>query len=110
MKIPRKLKIDSHRITVRKAKAIRNVGEGDDKGKKYLGLCDLNHGIILLSTHFGGVKLPRHKRESTFFHEILHYVSSQRGIKLKENQVQSLAYGLIAVIRDNGLDFRRGKK
>ena len=35
-------------------------------------------------------------------------VSGTYGIGLKENQVSGLAGGLLQVIRDNGLDFRRG--
>ena len=40
-------------------------------------------------------------------HELIHVVSSNRGMRLKEAQVESLANGLFQIIRDNDLDFRK---
>lgn len=104
MKIPKRLKIDGLAVRVTETRTIKKVGK--KKGDKYLGLAEITHGRITLATHHDGRELPEGKRAETFMHEILHYIAAQRGINLAEDTVKSLAGGLMAVIRDNDLDFR----
>jgi hypothetical protein len=48
-----------------------------------------------------------YQEAQTFLHEIIHGVDFSFDINLQEDQVRRLAVGLIAVIRDNQLDFRK---
>ena len=58
-----------------------------------LGCYSYDKGIELVSVD--------DRASDTFFHEALHYLSSLRGLGLKENQVRGLEQGLIDLVRDN---------
>ena len=58
-----------------------------------LGCYSYDKGIELVSVE--------DRASDTFFHEALHYLSSLRGLGLKENQVRGLEQGLIDLVRDN---------
>jgi hypothetical protein len=46
--------------------------------------------------------MPKDRTEETWVHEILHVISCEYGLGLRENQVQGLAGAVYALLRDNG--------
>lgn len=99
MNIPTTVKVGSQRIKVLMIDSL----PGDN-----LGMAKQGVGKIEVSKTCRGEVVPEDSLADTFLHEIIHVVSGTYGIGLKENQVSGLAGGLLQVIRDNGLDFRRG--
>lgn len=61
-----------------------------------LGYTDLNNAKIVISSQY-----PVNMQHQTLLHEILHAISYAYGADLTEQQVDSLAKGLYATIRDN---------
>jgi uncharacterized protein YpuA (DUF1002 family) len=99
MKIPRSVKISSHRIKVKIRKKV--TGEMADT----FGFANLTHNEIVLRSHLGGKPVPESVKAETFLHEIIHHVSSNYGISLTEKEVQQLGTTLLQVIRNNKLNF-----
>ncbi len=101
MKIPKNLKIGAQTVKVRfRDKLIH----GDEE---QLGISKMSTNKIELARTYMGEKLPEGSVTDTFLHEILHASNTNYGIGLKEDQVCGLAGALLAVIRDNDLDFRK---
>ena len=95
MKLPRSLKIDGEKWAIKKVKP-----SGLDD--QYIGRANFpNHYIAL------DVTIASDRQANTMLHELIHVVSTNRGIGLKEHQVESLTNGIFAAIRDNDLDFRK---
>ena len=98
MKLPRSLKIDGEKWKVKKVKP---SGLDDN----YIGRANFPNHFIAVDT-----TIAPDRQAGVMLHELIHVVSSNRGMGLKEHQVESLANGLFAVIRDNDLDFTKGGK
>ena len=108
MKIPSTLKIGAQRLRV----ILKPDVVLDDE--KVLGVSKSSVGVVELAKTFCGYDIPEDSMADTFLHEIIHATSCTFGCDLTENQVVGLAGGLLQVIRDNNLDFRKeravGKK
>lgn len=101
MKIPKTIKISSHKIKIRQVKKIR---EATMQG--CLGYADLTRNEICLRTHdTTSSLLPESTRAECFLHEILHHISNLYGIPIPEGKVNQLAATLLQVLRMNKLDF-----
>ena len=100
MKIPKKIKIASHEIKIRRQK------KSDDATLAF-GYADLAHNEIVIFREFGGKLLEESTVAETFLHEILHQVAQLYGINLKEREINQIAAGLLQVIRDNKINFLR---
>lgn len=98
MRIPKKIKIASHDIKIRRKK------KSDDSLLAF-GYADLAHNEIVLFREFGGKPLEESTVTETFLHEIIHQVAQLYGISLKEREVNQLAAGLLQVIRGNKINF-----
>lgn len=103
MRIPSRVKIGAQRYRVVECDSI---SWRDDE---LLGLTRCGVGEISIArTHYGR-DVPEDSKSDTFLHEVIHSVSGVYGLGLSERQVSGLAGGLLQVIRDNRLDFRRGE-
>lgn len=98
MKIPRSIKIASHKVKIR---VVKNIKEPEG----VLGYADLTHNLIVLRTEYNGQSLDESTKAEVLLHEIIHQVAQLYGISLTEKEVQQLGAGLLQVIRDNHLDF-----
>lgn len=90
MEIPNKLKIDGEPWKIKKVK--------NELGSGYEGRTYTHDHEILLNVEAKSI-------DSTLMHEIIHVIDINRGLKLSEEQVQSLSMGIYAVIVDNKLNF-----
>ena len=95
MKLPRSIKIDGEKWTIKKVKP-----SGLDD--QYIGRTNFPNHFIAVDT-----TIAPDRQANTMLHELIHVVSTNRGIALKERQVESLTNGIFAAIRDNDLDFRK---
>lgn len=100
MKIKKLIKIAAHKVRIRLLKNITLKGF-----ENALGYADLYHDEIVIRKEFGGKPLPEPTKAEVFMHEILHMLAQLYGIKIKEQEVNQLAAGLLQVIRDNKLNF-----
>jgi hypothetical protein len=101
MKIPRTIKIGAQRI---KVVVVPSVVMDDEE---VLGISKSVIGRIEVASRFEGYEVPEDSMADTFLHEVIHATSCTYGCDLTENQVNGLAGGLLQVIRDNNLDFRK---
>jgi len=103
MKIPKRIKIAGHVVTV---KMMRNAIEKGG-GKITVGLACYHENQIRLATHYAENKTraDRQNIEENFCHEVLHHICSKYGVAMKERDVNTLAAGLYQVLKDNKLDF-----
>lgn len=62
----------------------------------YWGKIDHKRGIISVDPELCESLFPQ-----TLLHELLHLVDFQGGLKLKENHLDALAFGLIDLLRQN---------
>lgn len=90
MKIPKKIKIGGHWFNI-----IYNNG---DTGFRDSGFKGSWSNIIVLNNG-----LKQSKRESVLLHEIIHEISWQHDLDLKEEEVSTIAEGLYQVLVDNKL-------
>jgi hypothetical protein len=80
----------------------------DKDGKtELLGQARYGEEEIWLAEKDGKKILPESSVADTFLHEVIHSISRRFGIELRERQIAGLVGGLLAVIRDNNLDFRK---
>jgi hypothetical protein len=100
MKIPKTLKIGAHQVAIVKHESINDDEYGD-----CCGLARMDSLVIELAGKVSYGDLPETKQAETFLHEIIHFVSHNAGLDLKERQILGLAHGLFQVIRENKLDF-----
>lgn len=101
MKIPRSIKISSHRIKIRQVKKIKETAM-----QGCLGYADLTRNEIYLRTHDDkGEPLPESMIAECLLHEILHHISNLHGIPQPEKNVNQLAAAIVHVIRANKLNF-----
>ena len=91
MKIPNKIRIDGEDWAVISAKNLM-LDEGN------WGEC--NHIRREIKLDKDSVKKP-----TTLLHELIHVISENANLDLKENQVKRLAHGIYAIIKDNKLNF-----
>jgi hypothetical protein len=98
MKIPRSIKIASHKV---KVKVVKNITEPAG----VLGYADLTHNLIVLRKEYNGQSLDESTITEVLLHEIIHQVAELYGISLTEKEIRQLGAGLLQVIRDNRLDF-----
>lgn len=66
------------------------------KNSNYWGKIEHKRGIISVDPELCGSLFPQ-----TLLHELLHLVDFQGGLKLKENQLDALAFGFLDLLRDN---------
>jgi hypothetical protein len=92
MIIPEKLKIHAQTITIKRVPS----SEVDSEGNGGSALWEQN--IMLLAND-----LPEDRESVSFLHEILHFVNTY----LEEKEATFISEGLLQVIRDNNLDFRK---
>jgi uncharacterized protein YpuA (DUF1002 family) len=103
MKIPKQIKVGAQQIRVYQRDFIF-----DDKGDSVCGLSNLTKNRIDLALKKDkGQIMSETCVADTFLHEVLHLVSGNYGIGLTENQIAGLSGSLLAVIRDNDLDFKK---
>jgi hypothetical protein len=98
MKIPRKIKIASHKVTIKKVKNI--TGPLQDS----LGYADLTQNRIVLRQYFNGLPLKESTKTEAFLHEVIHEICELYGITWTEKLVRQISAALLQVIRDNKID------
>jgi hypothetical protein len=98
MKIPSTVKIGAQEFEVVWTDSV----DGDQ-----LGLTKSHLNRLEIARNVDGEKIPEGSLVDTFMHEVLHAISTTYGLELRERQVAGLAGGLLQVIRDNRLDFRK---
>lgn len=64
------------------------------------GRCDSNNLYIAINN-----SLPVPNRDSTFLHEIIHFINDRLNIGLSEHQINLLETGLYQVLNTNKLKF-----
>jgi len=107
MHVPKSIKVGASNFKVR---LVPDEWEDQkDKGSFFLGQMRYGNQEIDVALRSEGKALPEASIADTFLHEVIHAVSRTYGIGLTENQTGGLAGGLLQVIRDNSLDFRKGK-
>ena len=91
MKIPKKIKIGANIFSIKRG--------------SYTDDTSLDGGYLEWETNkmFVADDMPKDREATCFLHEILHGLN----IYLTEEQVTYLSEGLMQVIRDNRLDFRK---
>ena len=62
-----------------------------------LGFCDTNSNTVKLRKTLKGDKL-----DEIFLHECIHAIDEQMGLNMKEKQVNGIAVGMLAFLKDNG--------
>ncbi len=90
MKIPKRIKIGGHWFDV-----IHKNGETGFRDSGFKGSWS---NVIVLNKG-----LKQSKRESVLLHEIIHEISWQNDLDLKEETVSTIAEGLYQVLVDNKL-------
>jgi hypothetical protein len=98
MRIPRKIKIASHKVTIKKVKNI--TGPLSDS----LGYADLTQNTIVLRSHFNGLPLGESTKAEVFLHEVIHQMFELYGLPWNEKLVRQISCALLQVIRDNKID------
>ena len=101
MIIPRTVKIGAQRLRV------TLMPEVELDGETCMGVSKSSIGQIEIATTHHGSIVPEDSMADTFLHEVIHVTSNTYGLELSESQVGGLAGGLLQVIRDNKLDFRK---
>lgn len=100
MKIPSTVKIGAQEFEI-------VWMDSPDEAEKQLGLTKAHLNRMEIAKNADGEKMPEGSIVDTFMHEVLHAISITYGLGLRERQVAGLAGGLLQVIRDNKLDFRK---
>ena len=90
MKIPKRIKIGGHWFTIEYSNGDKGFRDSRFKGS-WNNIIVLNKG------------LKQSKRESVLLHEIIHEISWQNDLDLKEETVSTIAEGLYQVLVDNKL-------
>ena len=68
-----------------------------DNEDDYVGRCVPNQQLIQIE-----LRLTKHKKVQTLFHEVLHAICFEHGnIKISEQKLDTLASGIVAVLKDN---------
>ena len=98
MRIPRKVKIGSHKVTVKKVKNISG------QFANTLGYADLTQNKIVLRQFFNGLPLGESTKAEVFLHEVIHEICELYNITWTEKMVGQLASALLQVIRDSKID------
>lgn len=91
MQIPKKIKIGANTFTISRG-SFRTESDMDG------GSCEWETNRIFLADD-----MPEDREATCFLHEILHGLN----IYLTEEQATYLSEGLMQIIRDNNLDFRK---
>jgi len=104
MKIPKTIKIGASRwrVTLKP-----DCWPSEDKGTDFLGQARYGNQEIWIALADEGTPLPEASIADTLLHEVIHSISRTYGIGLTEEQTNGMAGGLLQVIRDNNLDFRK---
>ena len=69
----------------------------------YGGYREVTETITLDSS----AEVPEFRKAECFLHEILHFLDDRDKLELGKKTVRRLAVGLMSIIRENGLDFRK---
>lgn len=93
MHVPETMRIGATTYRVERRDEIR-VGDVDE----CFGSCDYAARTIAIRSDLIGDHLA-----ATFWHELLHAIADDRAVALTEADVETLANGIAAMIRDNGL-------
>jgi hypothetical protein len=101
MVIPKVIKVGAQRMRV----MVQPVVKLDEE--ICLGVSQICVGRIEIASTFKGEDVPEDSMADTFLHEVIHATNATYGLDLSETQVMGLAGGLLQVIRDNKLDFRK---
>ena len=99
MKLPKQLIIAGHKIPIRYRKRIV------ENGVKCWGLYDPNRQIIYLA--YG---MPDTQKMEIVLHEIIHAIEHIHVLPTSEKTVKTLGIEILAVIRNNKLNFLGGLK
>jgi hypothetical protein len=99
MRIPSKVRIGAQAFDV--------VFTDNCDDAQNLGVTKAHLNRMEIARKADGERIPEGSLTDTFMHEIIHAISITYGLGLKERQVAGLAGGMLAVIRNNGLDFRK---
>ena len=100
MKIPTSIKVNSHKVKIRRFKNIKEPAM-----LEAMGYADLPNNEIVLRKEYAGKTLKESTQTEVFLHEMLHFISHLYGIPLLECKVNQLAGALLQVIRDNKINF-----
>ena len=100
MKIPKSIKVSSHKIKIRRLKKIT-----EPTMLTSYGYADLANHEIVLCKEYNGNPISESMQAEVFLHEVLHVISALYGIPLIEGKVNQLAATTLQVIRTNKLDF-----
>jgi len=100
MKIPKQIKVSSHKVRIKRLKKIK-----EPSMMTAMGYADLANNEIVLCREYSDSPVPESMQAEVFLHEILHIISNLYGIVLPEGKVNQLAAALLQVIRDNKLNF-----
>lgn len=99
MKIPQTIECIGHDVIV---KTQDNISLDD---KEVCGLAIFDSDQIILAQMSHGVKLSEANIAEAFLHEIIHHISEAFQLSLNERQVVCLARGILAITRNNKLDY-----
>lgn len=97
MNIPKKLTIGGHEYDI-------EVLNGGTRFTKY-GDHSAWDNQIRINTD----GTPESVQAEALFHELIEAINNRNELDLKHNVICSLSEGLFAIIRNNNLDFRKGK-
>lgn len=101
MRIPSKLKAGHRVITV--------VKENDPRSNAGAVVYGKYEEVTDTITLDSSSDLPEPHKAECLLHELLHFLSIRDQLDLSESTVRLLGVGLMSLIRENNLDFRRPK-
>lgn len=98
MFIPNKVKIGGHEIEVNAVKDLETDIEvnGKTEYRELHGSANFVEQYININTN-----LSQTQAECTFIHELLHIIDDYMRIGLEEEQIDAMANGLYAVLKEN---------
>lgn len=96
MKIPKRIDVAGHDVTIRRKKL-----------DKCFGRFNKATGLMLLDTEWDGEKYTDSVIETALLHEITEAVNFYYDIGLTHRQIKLIEIGFFQVLRDNDLNFRK---
>lgn len=98
-KIPEKVRVNGHVITIKEVDMVSKKNPG------IVGRAYLAQNKILIGKFWRGQRLADDHLRETFLHELMHHISDKHQCKMSEKQVDAMSRGLYAAIKDNKLEF-----
>ena len=87
MKIPKQIKAFGYKYPIKRVKKIKGGFTAE-----------INHKTqVIQLTNYG----TKERQEEALLHEILHLISCEQGLKLKEKVVERISQGLYHIFQDN---------